>query len=87
MRGEIRIYKFWRDKICATSKNEQTNYVWFPIIADEKQWALAMPNAYLHKSLKIPSKLRTKIWYRISIAEILACIPRMVTCIHPPHGS
>ena len=46
-------------------KNERTNYVRFPIIAHEKQWALAMPNLYLHKSLTTPNKLRTKFLYRI----------------------
>ena len=46
-------------------KNERTNYVWFPIIAHEKQWAPAMPNVHPHKSLKTPNKLRTNISYRI----------------------
>ena len=55
-------------------KNER-RYVWFPIFAHEKHRALAMPNVYLHKSLKTLNKLRTKISYRIWIAEILACTP------------
>ena len=42
-------------------KNERTNSVRSPVIAREKQWALAMPNVYRHKSLKTPNKLRTKI--------------------------
>ena len=33
-------------------KSERTNYVRLPMIAHEKQWALAMPSAYLHESLK-----------------------------------
>ena len=42
-------------------KNERKNDVRFPVIAHEKQWALAMPSVYLHKSSKTPNKLRRKI--------------------------
>ena len=33
-------------------KNEPTNYVWFPIIAHEKQWALTTINITIKNELQ-----------------------------------
>ena len=63
--GNMNLQILVRQNLCHLLKNERTNYVWFPIIAHEKHWALAMPNGYRHKSLKIPNKLRTKLSYSI----------------------
>ena len=48
-----------RQKLCHFLKMSE-NYVWFPIIAHEKQWVLAMPTLYLHKSLKNTEQIAHK---------------------------
>ena len=41
-RGEYESTNSGTTKSVPLLKNERTNYVWFPIIAHEKQWALAV---------------------------------------------
>ena len=65
MRGKHESTNSGETKSVPLLKNERTNYVWFPMIAHEKQWALAMPNIYLHKSLQAPNKLHTQISYTV----------------------